>query len=222
MVFGLVFAPLNIPVHRRLQTLSVIFGVSVFFLGHVFPWIFIVVALICFPGLAPLLIVYLFWIYVWDRDTPNRGGRRFGFVRRLPVWRYFRDYFPVELVKTSDLDPDKNYVFCCHPHGVISVGHFTVFGTEATGFSRLFPGIIPHLLTLDLNFRPPFLRDFLMAHGVCACNKLSCHNCLMLGPGHSIALIVGGAAESLEARPKSTIVVLKQRRGFIKVSLRTG
>lgn len=222
MVFGIIFAPLNIPLKRRLQTLSVVCFVAMFSLGHIVPWVFIAVALIFLPGLAPPIIIYLFWIYAWDRDTASRGGRRFQFIRKMAVWRYFRDYFPIELVKTCDLGRDENYVFCCHPHGVISVGHFTVFGTEAAGFSRLYPGITPHLLTLDMNFRPPFLRDYLLAHGVCSCNKESCFNCLMLGPGHSIALIIGGAAESLEARPKATTVVLKSRRGFIKVAARTG
>ena len=222
MVFGIVFAPLNVPLHRRIQTLATVFAVSTFFLGHVLPWLFIVVGLVCLPGCAPLLITYLFWIYVWDRDTPSRGGRHFTIIRKLPIWNYFRDYFPVQLVRTVALPPDNNYVFCCHPHGVISVGHFTAFGTEAVGFSSLFPGITPHLLTLDMNFRAPLLRDFLMAHGICACNKESCLNCLQLGRGHSIAIIIGGAAESLEARPESTTVVLKRRKGFIKLALQTG
>lgn len=28
-----------------------------------------------------------------------------------------KDYFPIALVKTADLDPSKNYVFGYHPHG---------------------------------------------------------------------------------------------------------
>lgn len=55
-----------------------------------------------------------------------------------------RDYFPIELIKTADLKPEKNYIFCYHPHGVISLGAISNFATEATGFSEKFPGkLIP-------------------------------------------------------------------------------
>ena len=33
--------------------------------------------------------------------------------------KYYADYFSMKLVKTfeGDLDPNKNYLFCSHPHG---------------------------------------------------------------------------------------------------------
>lgn len=143
-------------------------------------------------------------------------------MRRLSLWTYFRDFFPIDLLKTSDLDPSNNYIFCCHPHGIFSIGHFATFGTEGTGFSEKYPGITPHLMTLDVNLKAPLLRDYIMAAGVCASSKESCLHCLNSGPGHSVALVVGGAAESLEARPGSTTLVLKDRRGFVKIALMTG
>ena len=33
------------------------------------------------------------------------------------------------------------------------------------GFDRLFPGIRAHILTLRINFRTPFLREYLLLHG---------------------------------------------------------
>lgn len=71
----------------------------------------------------------------------------------------------VQLVKTAELDPRQNYLVGFHPHGVLAVGAFINFGTEATGFSTIFPGITPHLMTLSLWFRVPFLRDYLMSAG---------------------------------------------------------
>ena len=38
-------------------------------------------------------------------------------------------------------------------------GIFGNFGTEATGFSQIFPGINPHLLTLNTQFMPPIMRE---------------------------------------------------------------
>jgi len=70
-----------------------------------------------------------------------------------------------------------------------------------TRFSKHFPGIRPHLLTLASNFRVPIYRDILLSLGVCSVSKASCSNILSQGPGAAITIVVGGAAESLSARP---------------------
>ena len=74
----------------------------------------------------------------------------------------------MRLVKTSELDPSKKYVFCYHPHGVISVGAFGNFATDATGFSKKFPGIDIRVLTLGLNFYAPWTRELLLSVGMCS------------------------------------------------------
>ena len=112
----------------------------------------------------PLCILYLIW-YVYDRKTPHQGGRRIQYFRHWKVWDYFRDFFPLTLKKTCDLDPSKNYLFALHPHGVLCVSHFCSFATEATGFSKLFPGITPHLIVLDGHFNFPLYREYFMTIG---------------------------------------------------------
>lgn len=82
---------------------------------------------------------------------------------------------------------------------------------SATGFSQAFPGITPHLLTLETNFRTPFYRDILMWMGVCSVSKESCHNILGQGSGSAITIVVGGAAESLSARPGTADLTLRKR-----------
>lgn len=83
--------------------------------------------------------------------------------------------------------------------------------TTATGFSAAFPGIKPHLLTLTTNFNMPFYRDILLALGVCSVSKQSCSNILKAGPGSAITIVVGGAAESLSARPGTADLTLRRR-----------
>jgi hypothetical protein len=82
---------------------------------------------------------------------------------------------------------------------------------SATGFSQAFPGIKPHLLTLETNFRAPFYRDILMWMGVCSVSKKSCQNILGQGSGSAITIVVGGAAESLSARPGTADLTLRKR-----------
>jgi len=45
---------------------------------------------------------------------------------------------------------------------------------------------------------------------------------LRAGPGSSITIVVGGAAESLSAHPGTADLTLKRRKGFIKLAIRTG
>jgi 2-acylglycerol O-acyltransferase 2 len=40
--------------------------------------------------------------------------------------------------------------------------------------------------------------------------------------GRAITIVVGGAAESLDAKPHSLRLVLKRRKGFVKIAIRTG
>jgi hypothetical protein len=43
-----------------------------------------------------------------------------------------KGYFPISLVKTHELPPDRKYVFGYHPHGIIGMGAIANFGTEGT------------------------------------------------------------------------------------------
>lgn len=81
----------------------------------------------------------------------------------------------------------------------------------ATGFSKAFPGIVPHLLTLASNFNVPFYREILLAMGICSVSKQSCSNILKKGAGQAITIVVGGAAESLSAHPGTADLTLRKR-----------
>lgn len=101
----------------------------------------------------------------------DKCGRRFECARRLPFWRYLRDYFPARLIREAPLDRKKNYVFGYHPHGIIATGLWINFCTESNGFSELFPGIRLHPLTLVANLRVPFWREVLLSHGLCSVSR---------------------------------------------------
>jgi hypothetical protein len=79
-------------------------------------------------------------------------------------------------------------VFGYHPHGVIGMGAIANFGTEATGFSRLFPGLVPHLLTLSSNFKLPIYRELLLFMGIGSVSMKSCQNILKQGQLFSLII----------------------------------
>ena len=219
MVLGIEFAPLKIPLKRRLQTSAVILFICLFLLGHTVSWI-ILLAMALIPVFTPFAVAYLFWVFKWDKNTPFQGGRPFGCMKRWKAWEYFRDYFPISLRREVPLDPKGTYLFGCHPHGLASMGAVCNFMTDATGFSEKFPGVDMRLLTLDVQFEMPIWRDLLMAQGMASVSKQSCLHCL--NNNISIAIVIGGAAEALDARPGSTELTLAGRRGFIKMAMYTG
>ncbi|KAG0146313.1 hypothetical protein CROQUDRAFT_657465 [Cronartium quercuum f. sp. fusiforme G11] len=222
------WAPIRVPPQRRLQTMAVViwtaqlsFCISLFFY------------LMSMPIFWPILIPYLIWINFIDQ-APEKGGRKIQSVREWTFWKLFASYFPVSLVKTADLPSDRKYVFGYHPHGIIGMGAIANFSTDATGFSKLFPNLNPHLLTLKTNFQIPFYRDLILALGICCVSIKSCistlksKNDLALdvannrGEGNCLVIVVGGAAESLSAHPGTADLTLKRRLGFIKLAIREG
>lgn len=134
--------------NRILQLFSVtLLHVVQFFGATHIPGIIILYQLFFYTPLWPFVLLYVSWTYLAEWKTPERGGRDYlrNFTRRLSIFKFMRDYYPITLVKTSDLDPQKNYIFGYHPHGVFTEGASIGLNTEACGFCEKFPGIIPHL-----------------------------------------------------------------------------
>jgi 2-acylglycerol O-acyltransferase 2 len=181
---GIRWAPMNVPLKRRLQTLLVLFHtlcialcVSTFFF------------LCAIPLFWPLLIPYMIYCTVSKASTSGTLSHRSDFLRSLPIWSLFASYFPARLHKTQELPPTRKYIFGYHPHGIISHGAFAAFATEALGFSQLFPGIKNTLLTLDSNFRIPVYRDYALAMGLASVSRESCENLLSKGGPNKVRYI---------------------------------
>lgn len=130
----------------------------------------------------------------------------------------------MKLVKTHELDPSRNYLLCVFPHGVLCTGAFGSFATEALGFSDTFPGMTPHMLILGGHFMVPFFRELLSWLGMCSASAQSISYLLdpQRGSGRCAALLVGGASESLNCHSGEYRVVLKNRRGFVRLALQNG
>ncbi|EAW11784.1 diacylglycerol acyltransferase type 2A [Aspergillus clavatus NRRL 1] len=218
------WAPLNIGLERRLQTFIVLchtLTIAIFLTFFFFSC--------AIPLFWPLLLPYLIYISLFSSAaTSGTLGGRSNRLRSLRIWSLYASYFPARLHRSEVLLPTRKYIFGYHPHGIISHGAFAAFATEALGFSSLFPGITNTLLTLDSNFRIPFYREYALAMGLASVSRDSCENILSKGGtdgegmGRAITIVVGGARESLDALPHTLRLVLKRRKGFIKLAIRTG
>ena len=163
--FGVKLAPLRVPIERRLQTFGVLYYLNCVIVIPSVGFTLLFIAL--FTRFWILSVGYIAWV-VYDMTiakTHKRGGRRSLYMRDSRIAKWARDYFPITLVKTTDLDPGKNYLLATHPHGIFAMSIFDNFASEATGFGEKFPGIKCHLCTLTQNLWLPFVRGYLMWMG---------------------------------------------------------
>lgn len=217
------FAPLNVPLQRRMQTFAI--ATTMFLL---------ITSLILSPIISYLLIfhtklwwlycLYLFWCYFIDTDPCASSERRSIWFQNFKWWKYAKEYFPVNL-KTGhkELHADRNYLFCCFPHGLLGCGFGFTFANNVEELRKYFPHHLFYFHTLNLNFKLPIAREFYYWLGYLPTSK-KCLDYVLGKPGggNASCLLVGGAAEALHFNPGKHKIVLKNRKGFIKVALKNG
>ena len=106
-IFGIKFAPLLIPLERRLQTLSVLLWISSYLTtGLLSSTAMYLLMSTSYWWITPM---YLTWI-VYDLQTCNNGGRKcflVNWMKNSKIWKLYANFFPITLVKTTELDSEK-------------------------------------------------------------------------------------------------------------------
>ncbi|KAJ3100192.1 Diacylglycerol O-acyltransferase 2 [Phlyctochytrium planicorne] len=199
----------------------------------VVPVVVVVLTLIYPLTMIPVLLFYYGYIYVFERDVESRGGWGIVGIGKifygLSFWQNYRKYFKSRLVKTADINPNKNYIFCVHPHGVYAMGYFAAVTGNPKVFKSVFPGLDIFAVTLPINFRLPLWREFMLSLGMISCDRKALETVLMPKPkkgesqtGKALILVTGGGEEFLHMTPKTMDLVINKRKGFIKLALTTG
>lgn len=209
------WAPRNIPFERRVQTACVIITmlmpIALAFSNILF---------LIFPILWIPYIIYLLWFVFLNREASKNPRRTIPFIRRLPYFRHFRNFFPSDIIKTTELDPSKTYLFALHPHGIIGLSAQANFGNDYSDFQNLFPGIKLRVATLASNFKIPIAREYILSLGYIDASKNTIVS--YLENHYSVMIVIGGAQEALHARPGSTTLILRNRKGFVRLALQAG
>ena len=110
----------------------------------------------------------------------------------MRIHTHFANYFPIKLHKTAELDPNKNYLFGYHPHGIISIGAYVNFCTNGTGVFEKFPGINIALCTLVGQFWTPLRREWGLLHGLIDVSRESLQYSLSdKRKGQAVVVVVG-------------------------------
>lgn len=225
-----------ISLQHGMELLCVTFYLSsIFFIG---PITFLCLPYFLYAGNIYFKIIcglYLIFLYN-DWNTSETGGRGIGirWIRDLHIWKHCINYFPIDLVKTVDLSPDRNYLICIFPHGLLSYGAALNFGCNHSKWSKLFPSVRSKLTTLPLNLWLPLTREVALSCGLCSASEkslkfmLSRSNDPLHETNHdgytsnAVGLIVGGARETFFTRPNKYCCAIKKRRGFVRIALEMG
>jgi len=132
----------------------------------------------------------------------------------------FHEMRDVELLEKHE--KGERVIACMHPHGVfpfVSVCAFVVSLCEPTGMGTKFvdwPTAVASVIRLL-----PILKDVLGLFGIIEASQAVLKKRLSRRKGSCI-LYVGGMIELFRSSPTQEAVFLKQRKGFIKLALRTG
>lgn len=185
-----------------------------------------------YRGWWHVIVLYALWYacsYNWPFDGRLRGWP--GLRRFLRPWfQCYASNFPLTLQYSNlmalkqQIKRSKGVIFSCHPHGILPSGTMNVFTLEPTQLQQDLPMIDFHYLTLDLNLKLPFMREWLMIFGFGGVNRQSIIS--WLKPRNNlipaVAITPGGARETLYALPHTLYIVLENRQGFIKMAKETG
>ncbi|XP_050440926.1 2-acylglycerol O-acyltransferase 2-like [Adelges cooleyi] len=224
------FAPLWVPLGRRLETLGMAITISMIILSSL-SWIVIIPYTLLFTRYWWIVPVYIIWTII-DKDSASSGEPKY-FARSkyrplwdlynyTSLWALYRRYLSASLIKTYDLPADKSYLFASYPHGTLGFGVFGNCFNGASPFRHLFPGLNAFMLVLGEHFKIPIGRELLINFGFRDASEKSLINILDGKKGNVAILLVGGVAEAFNSFPGPIHIIVNKRKGFVRIALKTG
>ncbi|CAG9794974.1 unnamed protein product [Diatraea saccharalis] len=221
-MFNIKWAPLNVPLRRRLQTLSIFCIVFLASYGIFAGYIFFIALL--WTRLWWLDVLYILYALYNNCSAGFYSHSRSDWYRSWRIWKYCVEYYPIKLVKTVDLDPTKNYLAPSHPHGLLTLSQWLTVSSTAVGFEDTFPGLTAHMVSVPTRWGIPFEREIFVYGG----GVMGTEECILYHlnskkfKGNFVLMNPGGSAEVMLTRNDSYNLYLKNRKGFVRVALKAG
>lgn len=170
-------------------------------------------------------IIYLVWLYL-DRNTCNRGGRRWNIIYKSNFYKRIASYFRMKMRYSNNfqLDTNENYLLVYHPHAVSAFGCVCAFASDGMNLNERFPGIESKFLVHETSFLFPVMKELFSSRGDCSVNSKSIDYLLsdQQKKGQLLALVVGGLCEMDLSDSEILKLVIANRKGFVKKALQHG
>lgn len=155
-----------------------------------------------------------------SQSQSSSDGRQWNAFRALKLWNLVSaNYLRTRVIRETPLDSgdNKRYVFAYSPHGILVLSRFAI---AAGNWEKLFPDIDFRFLGASAIFSVPLAREACLWLGGVDASRSTAEK--VLKSGKSITVYPGGVPEIFLTDPKSkeNVLVLKKRRGFIKLAMR--
>lgn len=138
--------------------------------------------------------------------------------------RLITNYFNTRLIVEEGMRPGEAYVLCFAPHAIHGFGLMTATDHDGVLLSRVAPFLKGRVVGLVARvlFWIPGVRELFLVNGYRDASAKVAEAALR--EGNSVALIIGGEAESLLSEPGTDKVVCdgRKRKGFVRLALKAG
>lgn len=96
--------------------------------------------------------------YIESSHVVARDGAASKWFQQLKLWDFIRWYFKATITLEEELDHKKQYIFCCFPHGPISVNHLLTMTNGCEMLTKHYQGVRRDLCASVL-FTIPIFKD---------------------------------------------------------------
>lgn len=143
-------------------------------------------------------------------------------ILSLSFWTSHFSYFPMTIVKEdgkkTNLDSSKQYIFAVHPHG-IHCWALNALAFTTSPFHASFPGFAGKLtgLAASVIFIIPVVCELFLSMGYSDASRSTANK--ILKEKRSMFVCTGGEEESMLTKPGEDYLVLKKRKGFVRLAI---
>ncbi|DAZ99796.1 TPA: hypothetical protein N0F65_001305 [Lagenidium giganteum] len=128
---------------------------------------------------------------------------------------------PATLEYEAPMDKSQQYLYCSHPHGILSAHHGVLLaGSSEPSFHDVAPIADRRHLAASVCFRIPFYREYLLWLGCVDARRDIAEK--MLKEGKSLVILVGGIAEQMLSQRGEQTIYVNKRKGHIRLALQYG
>ena len=145
---------------------------------------------------------------------------------RWALWSSWRRYTQYEIIAETRLDPKGVYVFGTHPHGVFPLAQWLTINVadkltrQASPIDAAIAAAFPmpcRGAVASIMLRLPVLRHILEWCGVVPASQAVVKT-ILAEERQSVVLVPGGIAELYQCSQCEEVLVLSQRKGFVRLA----
>lgn len=181
-------------------------------------------ALVKYPSKS-IMLYALYVLFTHRRDSHHNGSEVSTWLGAGYVGSAIRRYLHASLhtphlARLQELARSgTKFVFAVHPHSLFGVSALVNFGLGRL-FTKDVLGVDFRVLTINMNFMIPVLREYLLARGfVCADKRTFA---ALLARNIAPVIVPGGAEETLFASAGCADLVINKRFGFVREAIANG